>query len=268
MYHFIRPRYNLVHKQRTPIAISLRFPVRPRPGPARNALPPPGTRVHRAADMEPSETEAQYPTSKHLAGIGVALGSTSRLTVLSIALVALCVPLLQAKNLVIALDPAETKIAFTLSATLHAVHGTFRLQSGYVTFNPSTHIIGGEIIVGSASGESANAMRDGRMRQGVLQVQRYPEIRFSPAACSGPVAINGISRVEITGLLSIHGDAHRITIPVEVQWSGKKIITTGTFIVPYVKWGMENPSRFFLKVGQNVEIDFTAAGQVRQAEAE
>ncbi|MGH9343524.1 MAG: YceI family protein [Terriglobia bacterium] len=202
------------------------------------------------------------------AGLGVALGSTSTFTVLSVCLGALSAAAsLQAKNLVITLDPAETKIAFALSATLHAVHGTFHMQSGHIAFDPSMHAISGDIIVGAASGDSGNAVRDRRMRRDVLQVRRYPEVRFSPTAWSGAVVRNGISRIKVTGLLMIHGKARRITIPMEVQMSHEKITATGTFIVPYVKWGMKNPSMFFLRVSKNVEIDITAVGQIRQTDA-
>lgn len=125
----------------------------------------------------------------------------------------------------------------------------------------------GEIIVNAASGESGNAIRDKRMRRDVLQVRRYPELRFSPTAWSGPVIRNGTSRVGITGLLMIHGKTHRITIPMEVQMSREEVTATGVFIVPYVAWGMKNPSRFFLKVSKNVEIEITSVGQVRHADA-
>lgn len=201
------------------------------------------------------------------AGVGVALGSTSRSAVLCIGLAALCAVSLQANNLVITLDPAETKVAFTLGATFHSVHGTFRLQSGHITFDPSTHALSGEIIVSAASGESGNATRDRRMRQEVLQVRRYPEVRFSPTACSGPVAMNGVSRVDVTGLLLIHGAEHRITLPMQIQLSRDDITAAGTFIVPYVRWGMKNPSLLFLKVSKDVKIDVTAVGHVRQVNA-
>ncbi|MGH9622005.1 MAG: YceI family protein [Bryobacteraceae bacterium] len=192
----------------------------------------------------------------------------STFSVLTICLTALSTAAsLPAKNFVITLDPTKTKVDFTLSATLHAVHGTFRLQSGHVAFDQSAHIITGDIVVEAASGDSDDAIRDRRMRREVLQVRRYPEIRFNPIAFSGPVAMNGVSRIEVTGLLTIHGQAHRITFPIKVQMSDKKVTATGRFILPYVRWGMKPPSVFFLKVSKSVQIDITAVGQVRQADA-
>jgi hypothetical protein len=40
------------------------------------------------------------------------------------------------------------------------------------------------------------------------------------------------------------------------------IIATGKFIVPYMKWGMKDPSNFLLKVSDKVELNLTAVGQV------
>ena len=36
------------------------------------------------------------------------------------------------------LQPQETRVAFTLGATLHTVHGTLRAKRGSVRFNPAT----------------------------------------------------------------------------------------------------------------------------------
>jgi len=43
------------------------------------------------------------------------------------------------------------------------------------------------------------------------------------------------------------------------QWSA-----TIHFAVPYVNWGMKNPSTLFLRVNESVDIDVTADGTVIQ----
>ncbi|HMF75735.1 MAG TPA: YceI family protein [Bryobacteraceae bacterium] len=175
---------------------------------------------------------------------------------------ALIAPVLSAQELRVDLDPARTQITFILTAALHTVHGTFQLKQGQLSFDPSTGAISGDLAVDAASGDSGSGTRDKRMTKEVLEAQRYPDIRFTPAKVAGPVSLSNASTVEVTGSFLIHGQAHEITIPMQVQMSQKEITATGKFTVPYVQWGMKNPSNFLLKVSDKVEINLTAAGHV------
>ncbi|HEX3685260.1 MAG TPA: YceI family protein [Bryobacteraceae bacterium] len=172
----------------------------------------------------------------------------------------LAAPVLQGQELAIELDASKTRIDFVLSDVLHTVRGAFRLKAGHVAFDPSTGVITGDVIVDAASGRSGSATRDRRMTRDILEVQRYPEIRFTPHNIAGTVSMSSTSKVEVAGSFMIHGQAHEITIPMQVQASPGEITATGRFIVPYVAWGMKNPSNFLLKVNDKVEIDLTAVG--------
>jgi len=85
-----------------------------------------------------------------------------------------------AQQLQVALDPAQTKIEWTLTATLHTVHGTFKLRSGNLSFDQNTHNANGEFVVDATSGDSGNTSRDRNMNKEVLESKRYPEITFVP----------------------------------------------------------------------------------------
>lgn len=100
------------------------------------------------------------------------------------------------------------------------------------------------------------------MTKEILEAQRYPEIRFTPTRFAGSLSLSNASTIQVTGSFLIHGQAHEITIPTQIQMSQGKITATGKFIVPYVQWGMKNPSNFILKVNDKVEIDLTAVGHV------
>jgi polyisoprenoid-binding protein YceI len=188
---------------------------------------------------------------------------SSMFSVQALCLATLSVPAaLPAEELVISLDAAKTKIGFVVGSLLHTVHGTFQLKGGHISFDPSTGIVSGDITVDAASGNSGNTTRDKRMTRGILEAQRYPEVRFSPTAYKGSVAMTGTSNVEVTGSFLIHGQAHEITIPLQIQMSREEVTATGKFTVPYVQWGMKNPSNFLLKVDDKVEIELTAMGRV------
>ena len=45
--------------------------------------------------------------------------------------------------------------------------------------------------------------------------------------------------------------------------AGEAEVTVTNFVIPYVQWGMKNPSNFLLKVNDKVEIRVQAVGRIR-----
>ncbi len=169
---------------------------------------------------------------------------------------------LPAQPTAIELDPAQTRIDFTLSATLHTVHGTFRLKRGTIRFDPATGKASGEVVVDATSGNSGNGSRDSKMHQSVLESGRYPEIVFRPDAVTGALAGPGPWHVQVHGLFTIHGAAHELVLPVEAQVGPDRVTAVTRFAVPYAKWGMKNPSTFLLRVDETVGLEIHAAGRL------
>ena len=160
------------------------------------------------------------------------------------------------------LDPAKTTVRFTLDAALHTVHGTFQAKPGTLQFDPIGGQVSGEILVDARSGQTGNGMRDRKMHNEVLESANYPDISFRPDRVTGAVAISGKSSVMVHGMFRIHGTDREITVPAQVEMSEDRWLATVHFTVPYEKWGMKNPSTFFLRVSDSVEIDLTAAGSL------
>jgi polyisoprenoid-binding protein YceI len=167
-----------------------------------------------------------------------------------------------AQDTVLRLDPAHTTIKYTLGTVLHTVHGTFQLKQGTVQLDPAPGTLSGEIVVDAKSGESGTAMRDRKMHREVLESDRYPEITFRPDHSDGTVAMQGKSSLHVHGVFSIHGADHDLTAPAEVEMTADHWTATVHFSVPYVQWGMKNPSTLFLRVSESVEIDLTASGGI------
>jgi len=167
-----------------------------------------------------------------------------------------------AQQLQVTLDPAQTKIAWTLGATMHTVHGTFKLKSGVVKFDPKTGDASGEIVVDALSGESGNHDRDADMHNKVLESKRYPEINFVPRRVVGSLAERGKSNLEVRGTFTIHGADHDFTLPMTVQKTGDTVTASSSFVVPYQDWGMKNPSKTFLHVESKVDVSVSAVGHL------
>ena len=171
-----------------------------------------------------------------------------------------CVVLLSAagntpdRDKALRIDPAATQVEFTLADVIHTVHGKFQLKRGDMRFDPSTGKASGALVVDAASGDSGSSARDRRMRGNILETDKFPEIVFRPDQVNGKVAEEGASKVQLHGIFSIHGADHEIVMPMEVQAADGQYTATTQFDVPYVKWGMKNPSTLFLRVSDKVEI--------------
>lgn len=155
-------------------------------------------------------------------------------------------------------DPSKTRIDFTLHDPLHTVHGTFTLKRGNMQLDPATGKASGEIVIDVPSGISGSSPRDKRMHKEILESQKYPEAVFTPDHVRGQIAPEGTSEIDVHGSFRIHGADHEVMIHFQVQANGSQFIATGSFTIPYVKWGMKNPSSFLLRVDDKVEIDVRA----------
>ena len=159
-----------------------------------------------------------------------------------------------AEDTVLQIDASRTKVEFTVADVLHTVHGTFLLKRGDMRFDAATGKASGELVVDAASGDSGSGARDRSMHKNVLESARYPEIVFRPDRVEGKVTPQGTSHVGLHGMFSIHGAGHEITLPAVVEADGGQYTATIAFSVPYVQWGMKNPSTLFLRVSDQVEI--------------
>jgi polyisoprenoid-binding protein YceI len=168
----------------------------------------------------------------------------------------------RAQEVAVQLEAAQTKIEFTLGSTLHTVEGTFKLKSGAIRFDPATGKMSGSIIVDATSGESGNEGRDRKMHREILESGKYPEIIFTPNEAKGAFNPKDPSKLEVSGRFRLHGQDHEMTLPIDIQPAGRQLQMTMHITIPYLKWGLKNPSTFILRASDKVEIDIHAVGQV------
>ena len=159
-------------------------------------------------------------------------------------------------------DPNATKVEFTLGDTLHEIHGTFQMTSGQMWIDPATGAAGGQLVVSAESGESGSHGRDSRMKKNVLQANAFPRVVFTPDHVNGKINRMGDSDFQVHGQFSIHGGTHEVTMNAKAHVESDHFSSTATFDVPYVKWGMPNPSTFMLKVSESVKITVDGKGVI------
>jgi polyisoprenoid-binding protein YceI len=161
------------------------------------------------------------------------------------------------------LDPAQSTIKFSLDTTLHTVEGTFKFESGHLSFDPATGKASGQITADARSADTGNKSRDKKMHQEMLESQKYPEIIFIPQQVKGPVNPQGTSQVELSGVFRIHGQDHESTLTLNVQRQpGGAIQADAKISVPYIKWGLKNPSSFLLRASDTVGVEIHVTGEL------
>jgi polyisoprenoid-binding protein YceI len=165
-----------------------------------------------------------------------------------------------AQEQVFQLDITQSHVDFTLGAVLHTVHGKFQLKSGVLRFDPSTGAASGELVLDATTGDSGSNGRDKNMKRDVLETDKYPTIVFAPQKVAGTVPANGGSQVQMEGIMTVHGQAHPMTLVVPLVVNGNSASAEVRFVVPYVQWGLKDPSTFILRVSKTVDIDVHAVG--------
>ena len=159
-------------------------------------------------------------------------------------------------------DPGTSEVRFTLGASDHPVDGTFHVTSGDFTLDPQSGAMTGTVSVDASSGQSGNQSRDKKMTKDQLKVQTYPTVTFAPAKFSGQVKDSGDSSGPVDGTFTLLGQAHPITVPMNVHMEGDHFSASGSFTVPFVNWGVKDPSFMFMKVDKEVKIDLKLTGTV------
>jgi polyisoprenoid-binding protein YceI len=186
------------------------------------------------------------------------------------AAVALCLSMVQRRaegqETDATFDAGHTQVTMTLDATAHTVHGSFKLKAGSIRFDPQSGKCRGEVVIDATSGDTGNSSRDRKMHQEVLESEKYPEISFLPDQLKGNLPQHGSSQVLLSGTFRLHGQDHPLSFMADVDApTGNQIHVKAGFSVPYAKWGVKNPSNFFLRVGDSVEIEIDAVAQLRAA---
>ncbi len=165
-------------------------------------------------------------------------------------------------------NPDPSEVAFSLGDVLHSVHGTFHVESGSVQFDHSSPLISGSIVVAAGSGKSGNDTRDRRMSENVLKAPQFAQVTFSPKHMDGSISPSGDSTVQVDGVLTLDGTPHDLTVPMQLHIMGQNCTAKTHFVIPYVKWGLKDPSTFLLHVSKQVDMDITLVGDLSPAPAQ
>jgi polyisoprenoid-binding protein YceI len=167
-----------------------------------------------------------------------------------------------AQHQTLTVNPEKSDVSFTLGGAAHGTHGTFHVQRGSIDFDRSNPKLSGSVIVAAGSGKTGNDSRDKKMTDTVLDASHFAEVTFAPQSYQGTITPTGDSAIQVTGVFALHGTSHDLTVPMQIHIDGVNCTATTHFVVPYVKWGLKDPSVFILKVAKEVEVNLALVGQL------
>lgn len=162
------------------------------------------------------------------------------------------------------IDPERSEVRITLAATLHTVRGTFQVERGDLTLEPDSGCLAGEVVVDATSGGTGNRRRDRDMHSDVLDSDRHPAIVLRPRRLEGELAPSGRSEVRVHGELVLLGESHPVVLPLVVELTGSRFAAAGELEIPYVEWGLTDPSTWLLRVAKTVDIAVVAEGRLER----
>ena len=171
-------------------------------------------------------------------------------------------PAALAQHQTFAVNPDASEVKMTLKTTHELVNGTFHVQSGSIEFDRGNPRMSGSVVVLAASGKTGNDSRDKKMKNDILQVERYTTVSFEPKSYAGDIASSGDSTIQVTGMFILLGTPHEITVPILVHLDGASATAKTHFVVPYVQWGLKNPSFLIWKADNDVAIDLILSGRL------
>ncbi len=153
-------------------------------------------------------------------------------------------------------------LRWDLPATLHTVYGKAPLLEGTVDAAP---LPGGKwqvtsrIVVKAAAMATGNGSRDRKMREKILETDRFPEIVFESTRVAADLSRFRKGErftVEVTGDLTVHGKAVSIQLPVDVEVAPEHVALTGTFLLNWRQYGLQDPSFGLVRVREPMKVVF------------
>jgi polyisoprenoid-binding protein YceI len=130
-----------------------------------------------------------------------------------LALAVILAPAALAQHQTFAVNADASEVKMTLKTTHELVNGAFHIQSGSVEFDRSAAKMSGSVVVLAGSGKTGNGSRDKKMNKDILKVEQYATVSFEPKSCAGVIAPSGDSTIQVTGIFTLLGAPHEITIP-------------------------------------------------------
>jgi polyisoprenoid-binding protein YceI len=181
--------------------------------------------------------------------------------ILAILIVFLLVPRADAHptvdHLYFAFDQGHSEIRFTVSASLFKIWVSAKKFKGRILLSTRGGYSVGEVEL-EIEGRSLDAHHqyaNERMKNRYLEVNRYPLIRFqSYRVGSEDHALGEAKKVDVVGLLDLHGLSREIHIPISYRRYGDTLVARGKVRLKMSDFEIERPYFLVFRTRDVIEL--------------
>ncbi len=119
--------------------------------------------------------------------------------------------------------------------------------------------------VGDEPGDDGPKVQRTMQGRAVLDVARFPRIRFRSSAVSGKTLSAGLHQLTVQGELTLHGVAKSISVPVRLETQAGALTATGQLGVKQSDFGIEPTTAGggLVKVADEVAVSFRVVARRR-----
>lgn len=150
-------------------------------------------------------------------------------------------------------------VRFHMEASLHEISGEAGAYTGQLDIGPgSSHT--GEVEFPASGLTTGLGIRDDRMRDFVLNVEKYPSIKYSIVGMSGDVATldsgTGSGTLILNGKLTISGVSHDLDIPTAFTWTDGSVKLVGKVTTKWTLFNLPDPSILISTLKPPIDLKF------------
>jgi polyisoprenoid-binding protein YceI len=96
------------------------------------------------------------------------------------------------------------------------------------------------------------------MHTAILESPQYPTVTFRPTHVDGTIDRAATGPVIVHGIFTLHGQDHPLQISVNLHSQSSAVALATHFNVPFVAWGLKDPSTFVFRTDKEVTVDIDA----------
>lgn len=168
-----------------------------------------------------------------------------------------------AEQMTFTLDTERSEVRILLGAFLHTVSGVAPVGAASFRWDAEDGSASGQAVVQAALLDTGIDGRNQKMRETVLLTSLHPEIRFEATGFELRQPGDDEMRFVLRGNLVLLGASHEVELETYARrrpddsWKAR-----ADLYVPYVEWGLEDPSMPLFAVDKHVTVEIKAIGRL------